>query len=216
MWYDNLARAYGHNMAKIIKVLIGRNPKKDFRVKNPLVLPNLNIEGDSKTESRRQSFCYFNAKVSIIRGYLSCESSCNFFQLAKEFITVNRESLTLKTARKKFKQELQKKLFAQLNEVEEDFISRLVSVHFIFFEFARVVLICVGVLTTIESENQSKFNSKMNSKHDFKRIDSDSSLLMDTDDKEVLKILQTAKKVLEKSLRQETRATRLLFGKFSK
>ena len=56
----------------------------------------------------------------------------------------------------------------------------------------------------------------MNSKHDFKRIDSDSSLLMDTDDKEVLKILQTAKKVLEKSLRQETRATRLLFGKFSK
>ena len=63
MWYDNLARAYGHNMAKIIKVLIGRNPKKDFRVKNPLVLPNLNIEGDSKTESRRQSFCYFNAKV---------------------------------------------------------------------------------------------------------------------------------------------------------
>jgi len=67
-----------------------------------------------------------------------------------------------------------------------------------------------------KSENQSKFNSKMNSKHDFKRIDSDSSLLMDTDDKEVLKILQTAKKVLEKSLRQETRATRLLFGKFSK
>ena len=64
MWYDNLARAYGHNMAKIIKVLIGRNPKKDFRVKNPLVLPNLNIEGDSKTESRRQSFCYFNAKVN--------------------------------------------------------------------------------------------------------------------------------------------------------
>ena len=114
-------------MAKIIKVLIGRNPKKDFRVKNPLVLPNLNIEGDSKTESRRQSFCYFNAKVAIIRGYLSCKSSCNFFQLAKEFITVNRESLTLKTARKKFKQELQKKLFAQLNEVEEDFISRLVS-----------------------------------------------------------------------------------------
>ena len=30
----------------------------------------------------------------------------------------------LKTARKKFKQELQKKLFSQLNEVEEDFISR--------------------------------------------------------------------------------------------
>ena len=72
------------------------------------------------------------------------------------------------------------------------------------------------MLKNYKSENQSKFNSKMNSKHDFKRIDSDSSLLMDTDDKEVLKILQTAKKVLEKSLRQETRATRLLFGKFSK
>ena len=136
MWYDNLARAYGHNMAKIIKVLIGRNPKKDFRVKNPLVLPNLNIEGDSKTESRRQSFCYFNAKVQKIHKY--CDRSTfglekfdfeNDFQLAKEFIAVNRESLTLKTARKKFKQELQKKLFSQLNEVEEDFISRPVFVN---------------------------------------------------------------------------------------
>ena len=131
MWYDNLARAYGHNMAKIIKVLIGRNPKKDFRVKNPLVLPNLNIEGDSKTESRRQSFCYFNAKVNtavdqfiklLIYNWSAAKDPT--FQLAKEFIAVNRESLTLKSARKKFKQELQKKLFSQLNEVEEDFISR--------------------------------------------------------------------------------------------
>ena len=143
MWYDNLARAYGHNMAKIIKVLIGRNPKKDFRVKNPLVLPNLNIEGDSKTESRRQSFCYFNAKVQtssrIFRMFdgnskhstIQLEGSdfSEPFQLAKEFIAVNRESLTLKTARKKFKQELQKKLFSQLNEVEEDFISRPVFAY---------------------------------------------------------------------------------------
>ena len=74
-------------MAKIIKVLIGRNPKKDFRVKNPLVLPNLNIEGDSKTESRRQSFCYFNAKVQtntrIIRMFefddKSKHSTCQTF-----------------------------------------------------------------------------------------------------------------------------------------
>ena len=83
MWYDNLARAYGHNMAKIIKVLIGRNPKKDFRVKNPLVLPNLNIEGDSKTESRRQSFCYFNAKV--IRRWTNL-SSKKFVEEACSFL----------------------------------------------------------------------------------------------------------------------------------
>ena len=66
--YKSMAFDNCTNFLKITNILIGRNPKNDFRMKHPFVNQDFHymINELDKCAERKQSFSFFNVKEGLI------------------------------------------------------------------------------------------------------------------------------------------------------
>ena len=122
--YKSMAFENCANFLKATNMLIGRNPKNDFRVKHPFINQEFHvmISELDKCAERKQSFSFFNVKELVLQSsasrqvlrYLVSTELCQpFRKMAQEFTAVHKDIFNMKTTRRRIKERIQRKLFTQ-------------------------------------------------------------------------------------------------------
>ena len=115
--YKSMAFENCANFLKATNMLIGRNPKNDFRVKHPFINQEFHvmISELDKCAERKQSFSFFNVKVMVSksRSFSMSKFFGAFQKMAQEFTAVHKDIFNMKTTRRRIKERIQRKLFTQ-------------------------------------------------------------------------------------------------------
>ena len=122
--YKSMAFENCANFLKATNMLIGRNPKNDFRVKHPFINQEFHvmISELDKCAERKQSFSFFNVKELVPSVHIQARPEIPYLwtlvlqpfrKMAQEFTAVHKDIFNMKTTRRRIKERIQRKLFTQ-------------------------------------------------------------------------------------------------------
>ena len=199
--YKSMAFENCANFLKATNMLIGRNPKNDFRVKHPFINQEFHvmISELDKCAERKQSFSFFNVKELVPSVHIQARPEIPYLwtlvlqpfrKMAQEFTAVHKDIFNMKTTRRRIKERIQRKLFTQ------DWFAKtgLVELEFRRWNFIKSIKGMDELEEELEDETYSE-NSQIS--HSF------SEFYITQEDREILRLLQTSKRVMERNIRQD-------------